>query len=487
MPTSQPTISDNHLEEAERSLLFANDLDRQRIGRTVDALAGTGDFADLYFEATQSESWELQEGKVANGSFSQVQGVGARSVDGDRTAFAHSGAISPDALDVALDAVKGMHRQNQDAGHLGGVELTPREVPPTLFTSDNPILAISAAEKIALLRDIDRRARAVDPLVVRVSANLFASHRTVLIADSDGALSADLRPQTEISVMIQVERGGKQSSGNDSLGGRFGIADIGDDRIDALVRRAVHRAIVNLDARPAPAGVMSVILGPGFPGVLLHEAVGHGLEGDAYRKHSSVFVDRMAQRIAAEGVTVVDNGTIPDRLGSLHFDDEGTPTQRNVLIEDGRMAGLMQDRMNAGLMNARRTGNARRESYSHLPMPRMTNTYLEAGHHDPAEILRSVKNGIYAVAFGGGQVDITSGQFNFSATEAYLIEDGRVTAPIQGATLIGMGHEALQHISMVGNDLLIENGICGKAGQSVQVGVGQPTVRIDEMVLGGTA
>ncbi|AUW59753.1 metalloprotease TldD [Sphingobium sp. SCG-1] len=481
------TTADTRLALAEHALLHANDVDLRRVGRTVEALVGSGDFADLYFEATQSESWQLQEGKVAKGAFSQMQGVGARSIEGDRTAFAYSGAISAEALDLALDAVRGMRRQGQDATMYGGIDLVGRAAGPFLFPATDPITALPAAAKIALLRDIDIRARHADPLVMRVSANLSVSHRTVLIADSDGALSADVRPQTQLSLSVQVEREGKRSTGNDSIGGRFGVADIGNDRIDAMISRAVHRAIVNLDARPAPAGVMSVVLGPGFPGVLLHEAVGHGLEGDAHRKRSSVFAGRMGDRIAAPGVTVVDDGTMPGRVGSLHVDDEGTPTACNVLIEDGRLVGLMQDRMNAGLMNARRTGNARRESYRHLPMPRMTNTFLEGGVHDRAEILQSVQKGIYAVAFEGGQVDITSGQFNFSTTEAYLIEDGRVTAPVQGATLIGMGHEALAHISMVGSDLAIENGVCGKAGQSVQVGVGQPTVRIDEMIVGGTA
>ncbi|MDF0542914.1 metallopeptidase TldD-related protein [Sphingobium sp. H39-3-25] len=487
MSTLLASPHETDLIGAERILLEANNLDRQKVARSVEALVGTGDFADLYFESAQSEHWSLDEGRVTSGNFSAVQGVGARSVDGDRTAFAHSGLISPDGLDVTLDAVASMRRQGDDAARSGGLALNGHASARRLFVPDNPIEATEAPEKIALLRDIDRRARAVDPAVVRVSASLSASYKVSLVADSDGAMAADMRPELQIGVAVHVERNGRRSAGNDSLGGRYRIGDIPEGAIDQLVRRAVHRAMVGLDARPAPAGVMPVVLGPGFPGVLLHEAVGHGLEGDAHRKRSSVFVDRMLQRVAAPGVTVVDDGTIPGRVGSLHVDDEGTETQRNVLIEDGRLVGLMQDRMNAGLMNARRTGNARRQSYRHLPMPRMTNTYLEAGPHDPSDILASVKNGIYAVAFAGGQVDITSGQFNFSANEAYLIEDGKVTAPLLGATLIGLGHEALNHISMVGNDLMIENGVCGKEGQSVNVGVGQPTIRIDELVVGGTS
>lgn len=486
MPTPL-AAAEQPLDLAERTLLHANDLDRAAIGRAVESLVGGGDFADLYFEAGQDERWSLRDGKVADASYAQGQGVGARNVDGERTAFAHSGNISTDALTLAIDAVAGMRRQAQDASQSGGIALVGGQSRQRLFGAGNPIEQVDAARKIAVLRDIDSYARGRDAGIVQVSANLSCQQRTVLIADSDGSISADIRPQTLLSVDVQVERGQKRSSGSDSIGGRYGIDDIPRERIEAMVDRAVRRAIVNLDARPSPAGAMSVVLGPGFPGVLLHEAVGHGLEGDAHRTRSSVFADRMGSRIAAEGVTVVDDGTVPGRIGSLHVDDEGTATQRNVLVENGRLVGLMQDRMNAGLMNARRTGNARRESYRHLPMPRMTNTFLEAGSSDPDEIVRSVGNGIYAAAFGGGRVDITSGQFNFSATEAYLIEDGRITAPVEGATLIGMGHEALQHISMVGNDLVIENGVCGKAGQSLQVGVGQPTVRIDEMVVGGTA
>jgi TldD protein len=468
---------------AEKRLLHANDLDAGGLGAFLGTLVGGGDFADLYFQASSSESWQLRDQKVTGGSFSVSQGVGARSVAGERTGFAYSGDMSPRSLAVAVEAASSTSRHGSGRT---GIEIGKPGSSHALYSGIDPTATAEAAPKIKLLQDIDRLARAADPRIVRVSASLQMSHSIVLVAASDGALSGDLRPKVQLNLSVLAEQGVRRASGAASAGWRAGFDHFDEARIAAVAAQAVRIALVNLDARPAPAGVMTVVLGPGFPGVLLHEAVGHGLEGDAHRKRSSVFTGRMGTRIAAPGVTVIDDGTLPGRIGSLNSDDEGTPTGCTVLIEDGKLTGLMQDRLNARLMNDALTGNARRQSYAHLPMPRMTNTFLGAGEHDPADIVASVGRGIYAVGFGGGQVDITSGQFNFTATEAYLIEDGRVTAPIEGATLIGLGHEALHRISMIGNDLRLENGACGKNGQSVSVGVGQPTVRIEDMVVGGT-
>ncbi|MEJ1969025.1 MAG: metalloprotease TldD [Rhizomicrobium sp.] len=469
---------------AEKRLLHRNDLDVDMLIPLLDMLLGGGDFSDLYFAASSSEGWQLQDRKVTGGSFSATQGVGARSVSGDRTGFAYSGDMSPRALGAAIAAAVGMSRSGRESRR--GIAIDRPDSSHALYSSIDPTATADAAPKIKLLQDVDRLARATDPRIVRVSASLQMSHSVVLVAASDGALAGDMRPKVQLSLTVLAEAGGKRANGTASAGWRAGLEYFDAARVAALVAHATRIALVNLDARPAPAGVMTVVLGPGFPGVLLHEAVGHGLEGDAHRKRSSVFAGRMGTAVAAPGVTVIDDGTLPGRIGSLNSDDEGTPTRRNVLIEDGKLTGLMQDRLNARLMNDAVTGNARRQSYAHLPMPRMTNTFLAAGGHDPAEIVESVGRGIYAAGFGGGQVDITSGQFNFSATEAYLIEAGRVTAPIRGATLIGLGHEALHRISMIGNDLRLENGMCGKSGQSVSVGVGQPTVRIEDMVVGGT-
>ncbi|MEI9995048.1 MAG: metalloprotease TldD [Rhizomicrobium sp.] len=468
----------------EERLLHQNDLDVEALGPLLDRLLGGGDFSDLYFAASSRESWQLQDRKVTGGSFSTSQGVGARSVSGDRTGFAYSGDMSPRALGAAIEAAASMSRTG--SGNRRGIAIGAPGPAHALYPGIDPTATAEAAPKLKLLQEVDRLARAADPRIVHVSAGLQMSHAFMLVAASDGALAGDMRPEVQLSLTVLAEAGGRRANGTASAGWRAGLEHFDEARLAALVARATRIALVNLDARPAPAGVMTVVLGSGFPGVLLHEAVGHGLEGDAHRKRSSVFTGRMGTAVAAPGVTVVDDGTLPGRIGSLNSDDEGTPTRRNVLIEDGKLTGLMQDRLNARLMNDTVTGNARRQSYAHLPMPRMTNTFLAAGGHDPAEIVASVGRGIYAVGFGGGQVDITSGQFNFSATEAYLIEDGHVTAPIRGATLIGLGHEALHRISMIGNDLELENGMCGKSGQSVSVGVGQPTVRIDDMVVGGT-
>lgn len=492
------TPAEARMALAADRLLTPNDLDTDLLARALEGMSDKGtDFADLYFEMTSQEEWRLEDGKVTRGTFSISQGVGARAVSGEQTAFAYSSDMRPRALATAAEAARTMQRFGNDAGGgqggsgTGGgarIALRGSPSPRDLYgpTADGDI---AASAKIALLQRVDEQARAVDPRVVRVTALLHVIDSTVLVCASDGALAADTRPFVRLAISVLAQAGEKRASGMAARGGRMALAEIDDAAIARAIGRATRTALVNLDARPAPAGTMPVVLGPGFPGILLHEAIGHGLEGDAHRKRSSVFVDHMGASIAAPGVTVVDDGSSGRYAGSLNIDDEGTPGQRNVLIEDGKLVGLMQDRLNARLMNAAVTGNARRQSYAHLPLPRMTNTFLEAGQHDPREIIASVKQGIYAAEFGGGTVDITSGQFNFAAVQAYLIEDGRLTAPIQGATLIGIGHEALKQVSMVGSDLALDDGeaVCGKEGQSVLVGVGQPTVRIDAMVVGGAA
>lgn len=476
------------LAVAERQLLVPSDLTRPALSAALDLLLGnSASYADLYFQAGQSETWRLENGRVAAGDFSISQGVGARAVSGDQTAFAYSSAMTPKAISAATDAVRSMLRQGDEAQWGDGVRIKADPRRPLLYTIDNPLGTLHAEEKIRLLQEVDRCCREADPRVVQVSAQLRASHSCILIAGSDGVLAGDVRPLVQLIVTVVAQDGSRRAMGNGVDGGRITLADLHGERLDRVVSTAVRIALVNLDARPAPSGVMSVVLGNGFPGVLLHEAVGHGLEADAHRKRTSVFADRMGTLIAAESVTVVDDGTVAELRGSLNVDDEGVPSAHNPLIENGRLVGLIQDRTSAALMGQVPSGNGRRQSYAHLPMPRMTNTYLAAGEAAPADVIQSVKNGIYAPQFGGGTVDITSGQFNFSATEAYLIEDGRITAPIRGATMIGMGHEALRHVSMVGNDLRFADGVCGKDGQTVPVCVGQPTVRIDEMVIGGTA
>jgi len=488
LSSNSPSLQESPLAVAERRLLAPNGLTREAVNQALERLLGNGaDYADLYFQAGQSEGWTLDEQKVSSGAFSITQGVGARAVSGDQAAFAHSSAMTPKAIDAATGTVRSMLLHGDDCRRKGGVEVESGGQREPLYSMDNPLEALAAADKVRLLQEIDRRCRAADPRIVRVTAQLETSHHNILVAGSDGTLAADIRPQVQLAVTVIAEEGGRRAMGSAAAGGRFSLARLNDERLDDLVRTATRIALVNLDSRPAPSGVMPVVLGPGFPGILLHEAVGHGLEADAHRKRSSVFIDRMDSPIAAEGVTVVDDGTLPEHRGSLNYDDEGVPTGRNVLIEKGRLAGLMQDRTSARMLGQAPTGNGRRQSYAHLPIPRMTNTYLAAGESDPEEIVRSVRKGIYAADFGGGTVDVTSGQFNFSATEAYLIEDGRITAPIRGAVLIGLGHEALKQVSMVGSDLKLAIGVCGKEGQNVPVCVGQPTVRIDEMVVGGTA
>jgi len=472
---------------AERALLTPNDLDTLVLARTLGDMSGKGtDFADLYLELSTHDDWQLERGKVTRGSFHLSHGVGARAISGEKAAFAYASDLKPRTLLALAASVRDMQRQGQDAASTGGAPVLRQSAEtPSFYPSIEAAASIDSVKKIALLRDIDERARSADFRITHVTATLSVSDTTILFAATDGTLAADIRPLVHLQLMVIAETAARRSNGAASVGGRFALGAIDGEAIDALVRRAVRTAIVKLDARPAPAGVMPVVLGPGFPGVLLHEAVGHGLEGDAHRKRSSVFANLMGQQIAAKSVTVVDDGSVTGARGSLNVDDEGNAGRRNVLIEDGKLVGLMQDRLNSRLMNASATGNGRRQSYAHLPMPRMTNTFLENGDADPAEIIASIKTGIYAVEFGGGTVDITSGQFNFSATEAWLVEDGKITAPLDGATLVGKGHEALKHISMIGNDLRLDPGICGKNAQLVPVTVGQPTIRIDEIVVGG--
>ena len=445
------------------------------------------DYADLFFQYTRSEGWSLEEGIVKTGSFSITQGVGVRAVAGEKTAFAYSDALSPEALLSSAHAVRGIARQGAGRIHVAAPGSEPRS--RGLYRPVDPLGTLSAPEKVALLERVEKMARAQDSHVIQVMAGLGMEYDVVMIAGSDGRLSADIRPLVRLSLTVIAERDGRREMGHGGGGGRTGLDYFTDEVLRGYVEHAVHEALVNLEARPAPAGEMTVVLGAGWPGILLHEAVGHGLEGDFNRKGSSVFTGRIGQRVAAKGVTVIDDGTIEGRRGSLNIDDEGNPTQRNVLIEDGILRGYMQDTLNARLMRGSVTGNGRRESFAHLPMPRMTNTFMLAGKTPPEEIIASVKKGLYAVNFGGGQVDITSGKFVFSTSEAYMIENGRVTYPVKGATLIGNGPEALHRVGLIGNDLRLDSGVgtCGKEGQSVPVGVGMPTIRMEGLTVGGTA
>ncbi|PKO37763.1 MAG: metalloprotease TldD [Betaproteobacteria bacterium HGW-Betaproteobacteria-6] len=430
--------------------------------------------------------WSLDEGIVKSGSFSIDQGVGVRALSGEKTAFAYSDDISSQALGDAANAVRAIGAAGQDS-HFG--QFFRSTVARSLYVPNDPIASLPADAKVKLLERLEGFARALDPRIKQVMASLAGEYEVILVAGSDGRLAADIRPLVRCSISVIVEENGKREQGSSGGGGRFDFGYFDDEILRRYAKEAVHQAVTNLHAEPAPAGQMTVVLGAGWPGILLHEAVGHGLEGDFNRKGSSTFSGRVGQRVAAEGVTVIDDGTIADRRGSLNIDDEGNATQRTVLIEDGILKGYLQDSLNARLMGVAPTGNGRRESFAHLPIPRMTNTMMLAGEHDPAEIIQSVKKGIYAANFGGGQVDITSGKFVFSMSEAYLIEDGKVTRPIKGATLIGNGPEAMTRVSMIGNDLKLDPGVgtCGKDGQSVPVGVGQPTLRIDGLTVGGTA
>ncbi len=479
------SIGETRFSTAYSTLIEPYGLDTGAIDQVFgNMLAHRIDLADLYFQYSRSESWSLEEGIVKAGSFNIDQGVGVRAVSGEKTAFAYSDDISISALTSAAEATRAIARQ----GGEGRAVIARRDSVRTLYSSQDPLASLGDADKVALLEKLERRARAMDPRVSQVMAGLSGEYEVVLVARSDGVLATDVRPLVRLSLQVIVEQGGRREQGSSGGGGRFDYRYFTDDIIESYARKAVDQALINLEARSAPAGSMTVVLGPGWPGILLHEAIGHGLEGDFNRKGTSAFSGRVGQRVAAPGVTVVDNGTIERRRGSLDVDDEGNPTQNTVLIEDGILKGYLQDALNARLMGVPVTGNGRRESYAHSPMPRMTNTYMTNGDKDPEEIVRSVKRGLYAVNFGGGQVDIVSGKFVFSASEAYMIEDGKVSYPVKGATLIGNGPDALTRVKMIGNDMSLDSGVgtCGKDGQSVPVGVGQPTLRIDGLTVGGT-
>jgi TldD protein len=485
MQVTDPPIAP--LATARAVLLEPYGLDEAVLHRALATVfAHRADYADLYFQYTRSESFSLEEGIVKSGSFDIEQGVGVRAVVGDRTAFSYSDDISAEALLEAARTVRSIAQAGGGSVRLAGAFGARRQ--PVLYGATDPVQSLDAAAKVGLLERLERMCRARDPRVRQVMASVGADYEVMLVVRSDGVLAADVRPLVRLSVTVIAEQGGRREQGYAGGGGRFDLGYFTDEVLRQYAATAVDMALTNLRAAPAPAGVMTVVLGPGWPGILLHEAVGHGLEGDFNRKGSSAFSGRIGERVASPGVTVVDDGTLPDRRGSLNVDDEGNPTQRTVLIEDGVLRGYLQDSLNARLMKVAVTGNARRESFAHLPMPRMTNTYMLGGSHDPEEIVRSVSRGIYATNFGGGQVDITSGKFVFSMAEAYLIENGHITAPVKGATLIGNGPDALTRVTMIGNDMRLDPGIgtCGKDGQSVPVGVGQPTLRIEGLTVGGT-
>ena len=481
-------MSSSNLSLARSVLLTPFGLDDSSLMSTLGGMfTHKVDYADLYFQFTKSESWSLEEGIVKTGSFNIDQGVGVRAISGDKTAFAYSDDISLSALQEAVAATRTIARSGQ--GKIKIASVMHEQVGRQLYLPEDPLGSLDSTTKVQLLERIEKMARAKDPRVVQVMAGLAAEYDVVLVARSDGVIAGDVRPLVRLSLTVIAEQNGRREMGSSGGGGRFNYGYFTDDVLARYVDEAVAGALINLESRPAPAGAMTVVLGPGWPGILLHEAIGHGLEGDFNRKGSSAFSGRLGQRVAAPGVTVVDDGTLADRRGSLNMDDEGNPTQCTTLIEDGILKGYIQDTMNARLMKMAVTGNARRESFAHLPMPRMTNTYMRAGDKDPAEILASVKHGLYAVNFGGGQVDITNGKFVFSASEAYMIENGKITYPVKGATLIGNGPDVLNRVSMIGHDLRLDPGIgvCGKEGQSVPVGVGQPTLRLDGLTVGGTA
>ena len=475
------------LATANDLLLAPFGLTEVDLGKTLGIIGQRQiDDADLYFQYTRAEGWSLEEGIVKTGSFSIDQGVGVRAVTGEKTAFAYADDISAASLNDAAHTVRAI----STAARSDRIKLPRRTVAKSrrLYDSLDPIGSLDSTAKVTLLERVEQMARAVDPRIVQVMAGLASEYDVVLVARLDGSLAADVRPLVRLSVTVIAEQNGRREVGSFGGGGRFGLSYFDDALVKSYVDEAVTAALTNLESRPAPAGEMTVVLGPGWPGVLLHEAVGHGLEGDFNRKGSSAFSGRIGQRVAAKGVTVLDDGTIPDRRGSLNVDDEGHATQRNVLIEDGILKGYIQDAMNARLMRVKPTGNARRESYAHIPMPRMTNTYMLGGDTDPREIVASIKKGLYATNFGGGQVDITSGKFVFSASEAFWVENGKIQYSVKGATIVGSGPESLKRITMIGNDMRLDSGVgvCGKEGQSVPVGVGQPTLRLDGLTVGGT-
>jgi TldD protein len=492
MISREPTLE--RLAVARSLLLEPYGLTDATLSKALQTIATHRiDDADLYFQYTRSEGWSLEEGIVKSGSFGIDQGVGVRAVAGEKTAFAYSDDISEAALLDAACTVRTIAAAGQSRKVKVGGSAPKVAGSRVLYAPMDPIATLDSTQKVALLEKVEKLARAKDPRVKQVMAGLAGEYDVVLVARADGTLAADVRPLVRLSVTVIAEQTVdgevRRETGNGGGGGRFGFGYFQDDVIESYVDAAVNAALTNLESRPAKAGEMSVVLGPGWPGVLLHEAIGHGLEGDFNRKGSSAFSGRIGQRVAAKGVTVLDDGTLPDRRGSLNVDDEGNASQRNVLIEDGILKGYIQDSMNARLMKVKPTGNGRRESYAAVPMPRMTNTYMLGGSKTREEIIAGLKRGLYATNFGGGQVDITSGKFVFSASEAFWVENGKIQYPVKGATIIGNGPDALTRVSMIGNDMKLDTGVgvCGKEGQSVPVGVGQPTLRIDGLTVGGTA
>ncbi len=486
IPSSSSPIKGSHFDAATQALLTPAGLDVAKLQNVLgDMMSHKIDYADLYFQYSRSESWGLEEGQVKSGSFSIDQGVGVRAVSGEKTAFAYSDDINLDALLQASKATKAIssfgHEQTSSS------QVIQRQA-TQLYLPQDPIASLSADSKVRLLERLEAIARGIDPRISQVTASIAGEYEVVMVARHDGVMAADVRPLVRVGINVIAESNGRREQGSAGGGGRFDYSYFTDEILHDYAKKAVHQALINLEARPAPAGSMTVVLGAGWPGILLHEAIGHGLEGDFNRKGSSAFSNMIGKQVAAKGITIVDDGTIQDRRGSLSVDDEGNQTNRTVLIEDGILRGYIQDTLNARLMGMPVTGNARRESYAHIPMPRMTNTYMLNGNMPPEEIIKSVKKGLYAANFGGGQVDITSGKFVFSAAEAYMIEDGKITYPVKGATLIGNGPEVLKRVSMIGNDMLLDSGVgtCGKEGQSVPVGVGQPTLKIDGLTVGGT-
>jgi len=480
------------MNSVEKSLLSDSHIDEEMLSKTLNSMMGRQvDFADLYFQASQHETWVLEDGIVKEGSYNIERGVGVRAISGEKTGFAYSDDITPEALQQAADAAKGI----ADSGTGATVKAFSRQSPIQVYQSVEPLGSLTQEQKIDLLHQVEAHARQVDSRVKQVIASISGVYETILVSANDGTFGTDIRPLVRLNCSVLVEENGKRERASAGGGARtdysyFFDVEVGDNkpRYLAYAEESVRQALVNLVAIEAPAGTFPVVLGAGWPGVLLHEAVGHGLEGDFNRKGSSAFSGKVGQQVTSELCTIVDDGTLPNRRGSISIDDEGTPGQYNVLIEKGILKGYMQDKHNAGLMGVKPTGNGRRESYAHLPMPRMTNTYMLAGESSPEDIIKSVKKGIYAPNFAGGQVDITSGKFVFTSSEAYLIENGKITSPVKGATLIGNGPEAMKRISMVGNDLKLDGGVgvCGKDGQSIPVGVGQPTLKVDEMTIGGT-
>ncbi len=485
LPTASSPATASHFSTATETLLAPAGLDVGQVQSVIGSIMSHQvDYADLYFQYSRAESWGLEEGQVKSGNFSIDQGVGVRAVSGEKTAFAYSDDITLPALQQASAAARAIAALGEEKSG----QAVQRVSAPQLYLPQDPIASLSAEAKVKLLERLEMIARKQDPRVTQVMASIAGEYEVMMVARHDGVMAADVRPLVRLSIQVIAEHNGRREQGSAGGGGRFDYSYFTDEVLQDYAQKAVHQALVNLEARPAPAGSMTVVLGAGWPGILLHEAIGHGLEGDFNRKGSSAFSNAIGQQVAAKGLTVVDDGTISNRRGSLNIDDEGNPTQRTVLIEDGILRGYLQDSLNARLMNMALTGNARRESYAHIPMPRMTNTYMLNGDMHPEEIIKSVKRGLYAANFGGGQVDITSGKFVFSAAEAWMIEDGKLAYPVKGATLIGNGPDVLTRVSMIGNDMALDSGVgtCGKEGQSVPVGVGQPTLRIDGLTVGGT-